>query len=57
MDNNLSRYHVDRYVNKIMGKLERRTRIMIQLCLADLVLLNVLGEDLAKKLWDKMGIL
>jgi hypothetical protein len=38
-------------------KLERRERSMIQLCLVDLVLLNVSGEDLAKKLWDKLGSL
>jgi hypothetical protein len=38
-------------------KLERRARSKIQLCLADSVLLNVSGEDSAKKLWDKMGIL
>jgi hypothetical protein len=38
-------------------KLERRERSMIQLCLADLVLLNVSGEDSAKKMWDKMGSL
>jgi hypothetical protein len=38
-------------------KLKRRERSMIHLCLADLVLLNVSGEDLAKKLWDKMGSL
>jgi hypothetical protein len=29
---------------------------MIRLCLTDAVLLNVLCEDSAKKLWDKMGI-
>jgi hypothetical protein len=38
-------------------KLERRERSMIQLCLADSVLLNVLGENSAKKLWDKLGSL
>jgi hypothetical protein len=38
-------------------KLERRERRTIRLCLADSVLLNVLGEDLAKKLWDKLGSL
>jgi hypothetical protein len=38
-------------------KLERRERSMIRLCLADLVLLNVLGEDSSKKLWDKLGSL
>jgi hypothetical protein len=30
---------------------------MIQLCLADSVLLDFLGEDLAKKFWDKLGSL
>jgi hypothetical protein len=38
-------------------KLERRERSTIQLCLADLVLLNVLGEYSKKKLWDKLGSL
>jgi hypothetical protein len=38
-------------------KLERKTRSMIQLCLANSVLLNVLGEDSAKKIWDKLGSL
>jgi hypothetical protein len=28
---------------------------MIRLCLADLVLLNVSGESIAKELWDKLG--
>jgi hypothetical protein len=35
-------------------KLERKEISTIQLCLADSVLLNVSGEDLAKKLWDKL---
>jgi hypothetical protein len=35
-------------------KLERRERNTIQICLADSVLLNGLGEDLANKLWDKL---
>jgi hypothetical protein len=38
-------------------KLERRARSTIRLCLADSVLLNVLGEDSAKKLRDKLGSL
>jgi hypothetical protein len=38
-------------------KLERRERSMIQICLADLVPLNELGEDSVKKLWDKLGSL
>jgi hypothetical protein len=36
-------------------KLERRERSTIRLCLADLILLNVSGEDSTKKLWDKLG--
>jgi hypothetical protein len=28
---------------------------MIQICLVGSILLNVLGEYLAKKLWDKLG--
>jgi hypothetical protein len=38
-------------------KLERRERSMIQICIAYSVLLNVSGEDLAKKPWDKLGSL
>jgi hypothetical protein len=38
-------------------KIERRERSMIRLCLAYLVMLNVSGEDSAKKLWGKLGIL
>jgi hypothetical protein len=38
-------------------KINRRERSMIQLCLVDSVLLNVSGEDLSKKLWDKLGSL
>jgi hypothetical protein len=38
-----------------LEKLERRERSTIWLCLADPVLLNVSGEDSAKKLWDNMG--
>ena len=36
-------------------KLDRKERRMIRLCLSDLVLLNVSGEDSAKKLWEKLG--
>jgi hypothetical protein len=36
-------------------KIERRERSTIRLCIADSVLLNVSGEDSAKKLWDKLG--
>jgi hypothetical protein len=28
---------------------------MIQICLEDLLLLNASGEDLTKKMWDKLG--
>jgi hypothetical protein len=35
-------------------KLKIRERSMIHLCLADSVLLNVSGEYLTKKLWDKL---
>jgi len=38
-------------------KLKIRERSMIQLFFADSMLLNVLSEDSAKKLWDKLGIL
>jgi hypothetical protein len=38
-------------------KLERRAKSMIRLCLVDSILLNVLGEDSVKKLWDKLGSL
>jgi hypothetical protein len=38
-------------------KFERRERSMIQIWLMDSVLLNVSGEDSAKKLWDKLRIL
>jgi hypothetical protein len=36
-------------------KLDRRARSIIQLCLEDSILLNVLGESIAKELWDKLG--
>jgi hypothetical protein len=38
-------------------KLERKERSVIQLCLVDVMLLNVLGKDSAKKLWGKLGSL
>jgi len=38
-------------------KIERRARSTIRLWLADLVLLNVSGEDSTKKPWDKLGSL
>ena len=36
-------------------KLDRKARSTIHLCLSELVLLNVSGEDSAKKLWEKLG--
>ena len=36
-------------------KLERKERNMICLCLSDSMLMNVSGEDSAKKLWEKLG--
>jgi hypothetical protein len=42
---------------KEWDKLERKSISMIRLCLVDSMLLNVSGEDSAKKLWDKMGSL
>jgi len=49
----MSKYHADRYVK---GRMEEnlRTRSTIQICLADLVLLDVSGEYSANKLWDKL---
>jgi hypothetical protein len=38
-------------------KLDRKAKRTIQLCLSDLVLLNVLGEATTKALWDKFGTL
>jgi hypothetical protein len=38
-------------------KLKVRERSTIQMSLADSMLLNVLGEDSTKKLWDKLGSL
>jgi hypothetical protein len=38
-------------------KIERRARSMIRLCLVNSMLLNVSGEDLVKKIWDKLGSL
>ena len=36
-------------------KLDRKVRSTIRLCLSNSVLLNVSGEDSAKKLWEKLG--
>jgi hypothetical protein len=36
-------------------KLDKKSRSTIRLCLADSVLLNVLGESTTKELWDKLG--
>jgi hypothetical protein len=49
--------HLTRMSTEEWEKLERREISMIRLCLAYLVLLNVSGEDLSKKLWDKLGSL
>jgi len=38
-------------------KLKRKERSTIRICLADSVMLNVLGEDSSKRLWDKLGSL
>jgi hypothetical protein len=38
-------------------KLERKSRTMILIFLADSMLLNVSSEDSTKKLWDKLGSL
>jgi hypothetical protein len=38
-------------------KLERKERKTIRLCLPYSVLLNVLGEDSVKNLWENMGSL
>ena len=36
-------------------KLDRKARSLIHLCLSNSILLNVYGEDSAKKLWEKLG--
>ena len=36
-------------------KLDRKVRSMSRLCHLESVLLNVSGEDSAKKLWEKLG--
>ena len=36
-------------------KLYRKSRSTNRLCLAESILLNVLEEDIAKKLWNKLG--
>ena len=36
-------------------KLDKKVRSTIFLCLLDLVMLNVFGEDSTKKLWEKLG--
>ena len=38
-----------------LKKLDRKYQSTIRLYLANLVLLNVLGEDTAKKMWYKLG--
>lgn len=41
--------------DKEWKKLDRKEKSTIQLCVSDSVLLNVLGEAMAKALWDKLG--
>ena len=41
--------------SKDSDKLDRKARSTIHLCLIDSVFLNVFGEDLVKKLWEKLG--
>lgn len=38
-------------------KLDQKAKSIIQLCISDSILLNVLGEALVKPLWDKLGTL
>ena len=38
-------------------KLDWKAKSTIQLCVSDLVLLNVSGEAMANNLWDKLGTL
>jgi len=38
-------------------KLDRKTKSTTQLCVSASLLLNVLGEAIAKALWDKLGTL
>ena len=38
-------------------KLDQKAKSTIQLCVSNLVLLNILGEATAKALWDKLGTL
>jgi hypothetical protein len=42
-------------VKEDLEKLDRKVKITIQLCLLDLVLLNVPGEANSKELWNKLG--
>jgi len=42
---------------KYCMKFDRKVKSTIWLCLWDSTLLNVLGEDIDKVLWDKLGIL
>ena len=41
--------------NEHWMKLYKKAQSTIQLCLTNLVLLNVLEEDTMKKLWEKVG--
>jgi hypothetical protein len=57
MDNGLSRYPADRHVDGRMGETRKKSKKYDSTLSCRLVLLNVSGEDLAKKLWDKLGSL
>ena len=50
-----SKYKTYFYVERNWDKLDRKVRSTIHLCLSDLILLNVFGEDIAIKLWEKLG--
>ena len=45
----------DRHVKSRLDETWKEIPSTIQLCLADLVLLNVSGEETANKFWDKLG--
>ena len=42
-------------LSKDWENLDRKARSKIFLCLSDLELMNVSGEDSTKKLWEKLG--
>ena len=47
----------DNTSNKDWKKLNRKSRSMIRLCIADSMLINISIEKTAKALWDKLGAL